>query len=153
MQWVVVISLGWLKWHHFDRRRLRIRWISHTQLFPDVWFCLSSFRRLLNLWQSLIRSSLVGGWFCIQCCFCSERSLKACCKTSCWTCRICVWGCGLSGKTGSDSWDLSEVSGCYLSVSNVLGLVTLDVPGIPQWTLHGCSCGTKSHCVINHHPL
>lgn len=99
----------------------------------------------------MIRSSLAGGCFCVQCCFRFERSLKHCVGPV--DSRSCVWGCGLSGKTGSDSWDLSKVYGCYLSVSNALGLVILEVPGIPQRALRGCSFGTKSHSVINHHSL
>jgi len=55
-------------------------------------------------------------------------SLKACCKTLCWSCRSDVWGCGLSEGIGSDRWDLREVSGHYLTVSNALSSAPLDVP-------------------------
>lgn len=61
-------------------------------------------------------------------------SLKACCKTLCWSCRSGVRGYGLLEGTGSDRWDLSEVSGRYLSVSNALGLALLDVPRNPVTT-------------------
>lgn len=42
-----------------------------------------------------------------------------------------MWGSGLSEETGSDSWDLSEVSGRYLLMSNGLGSATMDVPRNP----------------------